>query len=247
MKWLVKKVMHKDSRLIVALDVNTLQEVQQITAELGNLVHCYKVGMQLYYSQGNAVLAYLQEQNKAIFLDLKLHDIPNTVAKSAVALARLGVTLLTVHALGGSVMLKTVCSSAREEAARLGIVPPKILAVTILTSMDQNQLNQIGCPSAVDQEVLQLASLAQASGVDGVVASPQEARQIRQQCGCDFLIVTPGIRPSGAALNDQSRVANPAQALAAGATHLVIGRPIIAAQDRRLAAQQIWDEMRKVK
>jgi orotidine-5'-phosphate decarboxylase len=243
----VKKVAHKDSRLIAALDVNTLQEVREITAELGNLVQCYKVGMQLYYSQGNAVLAYLQEQNKDVFLDLKLHDIPTTVAKSAVVLARLGVTLLTVHALGGSAMLQAVCCSVREEAARLEIVPPKILAVTILTSMDQNQLNQIGCTSAVDQEVLKLASLAQASGADGVVASPREARQIRQQCGATFLIVTPGIRPAGAALNDQNRVASPAQALADGATHLVIGRPILAAQDRRLAAQQIWDEMRNMK
>ena len=236
----------KDSRLITALDVNTLQEVQQITTELGNLVHCYKVGMQLYYSQGNAVIAYLKEQNKAVFLDLKLHDIPNTVAKSAMVLTRLGVDLLTVHALGGPTMLRTVCNATREEAARLGTIPPKILAVTILTSMNQNQLNQIGCPSAVDQEVLKLASLAQTSGVDGVVASPQEACQIRQQCGSDFLIVTPGIRPIGAALNDQSRVASPAQAIADGATHLVVGRPIIAAQDRRLAAQQIWDEMGNV-
>jgi orotidine-5'-phosphate decarboxylase len=240
-------VAQKDSRLIVALDVDTLQEVELITAELGDLIHCYKVGMQLYYSQGNAVLAYLKEQNKAIFLDLKLHDIPNTVAKSAVVLARLGVNLLTVHALGGSAMLTAVCTSAREEAVRLGITPPKILAVTILTSMDQNQLNQIGCQAEVDQEVLRLAGLAQACGVDGVVASPQEARQIRQQCGADFLIVTPGIRPAGAALNDQSRIASPAQALADGATHLVIGRPIVAAQNRRLAAQQIWDEMRNSK
>lgn len=244
---MAQKVAQKDSRLIAALDVDTLQEVQQITAELGNLVHCYKVGMQLYYSQGNAVLAYLKEQNKDIFLDLKLHDIPNTVAKSAIVLARLGVNLLTVHALGGSAMLEAVCSSVREEAVRLGIVPPKILAVTILTSMDQNQLQQIGCPSAIDQEVLNLASVAQASGVDGVVASPREARQIRNVCGSDFLIVTPGIRPAGAALNDQSRVASPAQALADGATHLVIGRPIMAAQDRRMAATQIWDEMRNAK
>ena len=243
----MKKVVQKDSRLIAALDVDTLQEVQQITAELGELVNCYKVGMQLYYSQGNAVLAYLKEQNKDIFLDLKLHDIPNTVAKSAAVLTRLGVTLLTVHALGGSAMLTAVCTSVQSEAIRLGIAPPKILAVTILTSMDQNQLNQIGCQVEVDQEVLKLASLAQACGADGVVASPQEARQIRQQCGPDFLIVTPGIRPAGAALNDQSRVASPAQALADGATHLVIGRPIVAAQDRRLAAQQIWDEMRNGK
>jgi len=238
--------LEKDSRLIVALDVDTLQDVKQITTELGDLVHCYKVGMQLYYSQGNAVLTYLQEQHKNIFLDLKLHDIPNTVAKSAVALARLGVNLLTVHALGGPAMLAAVCNATRDEAARLGIIPPKILAVTILTSMDQQQLQQIGCPSAVDQEVLKLAKLAQDSGADGVVASPREAGQIRQQCGSTFLIVTPGIRPSGAALDDQSRVASPSQAIASGATHLVIGRPIIAAPDRKVAAQQIWSEMRNV-
>jgi len=239
-------MLEKDSRLIVALDVDTLQDVKQITTELGDLVHCYKVGMQLYYSQGNAVLTYLQEQHKNIFLDLKLHDIPNTVAKSAVALARLGVNLLTVHALGGPAMLAAVCNATRDEAARLGIIPPKILAVTILTSMDQQQLQQIGCPSAVDQEVLKLAKLAQDSGADGVVASPREAGQIRQQCGSTFLIVTPGIRPSGAALDDQSRVASPSQAIASGATHLVIGRPIIAAPDRKVAAQQIWSEMRNV-
>jgi orotidine-5'-phosphate decarboxylase len=244
---MVVRLMQKDSRLIVALDVDTLQQVQQITVELGDLVHCYKVGMQLYYSQGNAVLAYLKEHNKDIFLDLKLHDIPNTVAKSAAVLARLGVNLLTVHALGGTSMLQTVCSAVRDETARLGIAAPKILAVTILTSMDQNELNQIGCASAVDQQVLKLAALAQAAGVDGVVASPKEALQISTLCGPDFLIVTPGIRPAGADLNDQSRVASPAQALTDGATHLVVGRPVLAAANRRLAAQQIWDEMRSVK
>lgn len=239
--------MQEDSRLIAALDVNTFAEVKEVTAELGELVQYYKVGMQLYYSQGNDVLAYLKQQHKNIFLDLKLHDIPNTVAKSAAVLSRLGVTLLTLHALGGPSMLKATCQSVRETASELGIIPPKLLAVTILTSMNQQELARIGCDLSVEQEVLKLASMAQEAGVDGIVASPQEASTIRKLCGPDFLIVTPGIRPAGAALNDQNRIATPAQALAAGASHLVIGRPILAAQDRRLAAKQIREEMRNVK
>ncbi len=239
--------MYKDSRLIAALDVHNLDEVKQITTELGDAVQYYKVGLELYYSQGNSVLTYLQEQHKDIFLDLKLHDIPTTVAKCAAVLSRLGVSMLTLHALGGSAMLKATCQSVRETAERLKRIPPKLLAVTVLTSMNQQDLTSIGCPLPIDQEVLKLASLAQEAGVDGVVSSPQEASQIRKLCGPDFLIVTPGIRPHGAMLHDQNRVATPAQALLAGATHLVMGRPILGAANRLLAVKTILEEMGNVK
>lgn len=236
-----------DSRCIVALDVDTLDEAKKIVEELGDKIEFYKVGMQFYYSQGSPVLQYLKEQNKQVFLDLKLHDIPNTVAKSAAVLTRLGVSLLTLHSLGGSAMLRAAVQAVKEEAAKIGKEPPKLLAVTILTSMDQQALHEIGCQRPVQEEVVALAKMAQEAGVDGVVASPQEAALIRAACGQDFLIVTPGIRPAGAALQDQSRASTPAAALQAGASHLVIGRPITQAADRNAAAQKILAEMESVR
>ncbi|MDU2065385.1 MAG: orotidine-5'-phosphate decarboxylase [Sporomusaceae bacterium] len=235
-----------NSRCIVALDVNSLEEAKQIVDELGDSVSFYKVGMQFYYSQGNEVLRYLQSKNKSIFLDLKLHDIPNTVAKSAAALSKLGVSLMTLHSLGGFAMMQAAAQAVKESAAAENREVPKLLAVTILTSMDEAALKQVGCPLAIGEEVLTLAKLAKAAGMDGVVASPHEAAMIRKACGDDFLIVTPGIRPAGAALQDQSRASTPAAALAAGATHLVIGRPITQAADKNLAVEKILAEMETV-
>lgn len=234
-----------DSRLIVALDVDTLADVKNLVETLGEDVQFYKVGMQLFYGQGQAVVKTLKEQNKQIFLDLKLHDIPNTVAKATEQLIHLGANLMTYHACGGPSMLKAAAQAATETATKLGIPRPKLLAVTVLTSMSDEEWQILGNQSKISEQVLRLAKMAQEAGMDGVVASPQEAESIRQLCGPDFLIVTPGIRPAGAAVQDQSRIATPAKAIKAGASYLVVGRPITQAQDCRQAARNILDEMRE--
>lgn len=234
-----------DSRLIVALDVDTLPQVQGLVETLGDDVQFYKVGMQLFYGQGEAVVKTLKEQNKQIFLDLKLHDIPNTVAKATEQLIHLGANLMTYHACGGPSMLKAAAQAATETATKLGIPRPKLLAVTVLTSMSDEEWQILGNQSKISEQVLRLAKMAQEAGMDGVVASPQEAEAIRRLCGPDFLIVTPGIRPAGAAVQDQSRIATPAKAIKAGASYLVVGRPITQAPDCRQAARNILAEMRE--
>ena len=236
-----------EKRLITALDVHTMDEVKNLVETLGTTVNYYKVGMELFYSVGPQVILYLKEQGKDIFLDLKLHDIPNTVAEGLCSLLRLGgISMLNVHASGGYTMMKTAADRLHEEAARLNLQPPKLIAVTILTSLNQTEWQQMGHTDSIQEQVLRLAVLAQKAGLDGVVASPQEARAIRQTCGDDFLIVTPGIRPGNAAVNDQSRIAQPAAALRNGATHLVVGRPIRTAAQPRQAAENIIKEMETV-
>lgn len=235
----------KDNRLIVALDVADMAEVRSLVAALGGDVNYYKVGMQLFYSAGLECLTYLREQGKNIFLDLKMHDIPNTVAQGAASLTRLGVAMINVHAAGGPAMMQTAAEKVAATAASLNIVRPKLIAVTVLTSMNAAEWTALRHTDSIAEQVVHLAKIAKQAGLDGVVASPQEAEFIRQACGDDFIIVTPGVRPQGAALNDQSRVATPAAALRAGAHYLVIGRPITAAADPLAAAQAILAEMRK--
>ncbi|MBE6096258.1 MAG: orotidine-5'-phosphate decarboxylase [Schwartzia succinivorans] len=232
-----------DNRLIVALDVHTLDDVKKLVEELGDAVSYYKVGMELYYSAGPGVIDYLKEKNKNIFLDLKLHDIPNTVSEGLCSLMKHGVSIFNVHASGGYTMMKTAADKIRQEAERLNIEPPKLIAVTVLTSMNEQDWKDMGNTDLISDRVVRLAKLAKKAGMDGVVASPQEAAMIRQACGDDFLIVTPGIRPAGSDINDQSRIATPAAALQNGATHLVIGRPIRAAENPRQAALKILEEM----
>lgn len=230
-------------RLIVALDYSSEEPVKQLITSLDDSVSYYKVGMELYYSVGESIIHYLKEQQKNVFLDLKLYDIPNTVAKGLSALTRLGANMMNVHASGGSLMMQKAVEAVANEASRLGVVRPKVIAVTILTSMNQEQWGQMGHTSEISDQVVRLALLAKESGMDGVVASPQEAAAIRSACGEDFLIVTPGVRPVGAAINDQSRIATPSSALRQGSTHLVVGRPITAAPDGQAAAKAILEEM----
>lgn len=236
--------MDADNRLIVAMDVDTMDKVQQLVEALGDSVSYYKVGMELFYSVGSQVITYLRAQGKEIFLDLKLHDIPNTVGQGLSTLTGLGISMLNVHASGGPAMMAKAAEAVKQKAAELGIQRPKLIAVTVLTSIDSDQWKALGYGPSLSEQVVHLAQLAKSSGLDGVVASPQEAEQIRRACGGEFIIVTPGIRPRGAAINDQSRIATPAGALNSGAHYLVIGRPITAAADPRSAAQAILQEMR---
>jgi len=236
--------MSADQRLIVALDVNTMKKLEQLVETLGDSVSYYKVGMELFYSVGNQVITYLRDQGKDIFLDLKLHDIPNTVGQSLAALTGLGMSMLNVHASGGPAMMTAAALAVKTKADVMGIKRPKLIAVTVLTSINNDEWSALGYNLDLSEQVVHLARLAQSSGLDGVVASPQEAQKIRAACGDKFIIVTPGIRPCGAAINDQSRIASPASALENGAHHLVIGRPITAAQDPRQATLAILQEMR---
>ncbi|MDY5787221.1 orotidine-5'-phosphate decarboxylase [Veillonella caviae] len=232
-----------DDRLIVALDVSTMDAMKSIVSSLGDSVSFYKVGMELFYAEGDQTVRYLQDQGKHVFLDLKLHDIPNTVAHGVSSLTRLGANLITIHGQGGPIMMKAAAQAARESAEQLGIERPKLLAITVLTSFDDEAWTSIGGQLPISDQVIRLAKLAKESGMDGVVCSALEAKMIREACGPNFLIVTPGIRPSFAATNDQKRIATPASALADGASRLVIGRPITQAANPQEAARLIIEEM----
>lgn len=236
-----------DDRLIVALDVSTMEQMKDIVGTLGNAVSFYKVGMELFYAAGEDTVAYLRDCGKSVFLDLKLHDIPNTVAQGVKSLTRLGANLITIHGQGGAVMLKAAADAAREAAEELGVERPKLLAITVLTSFDDTTWSGIGGQLPIADQVRRLALLAKDAGVDGVVASPLEAKLIREACGDDFLIVTPGIRPAFATANDQKRIATPSSALRDGASRLVIGRPITKADNPREAVRMILEEMEAVK
>ena len=235
-----------DNRLIVALDFHNFDDVKKIVNDLGDSVNFYKVGMELFYSVGADVVRWLKENNKNVFLDLKLHDIPNTVAGGLCSLMNLGADILNVHAGGGYTMMKTAADRLKEVAEIQNIKRPKLIAITVLTSINQNDWEGLGFQSQMKSQAVRLARLAQKAGLDGVVASPQEAKTIRESCGDDFIIITPGIRPAGAAINDQTRIATPAQAIQNGASHLVVGRPIIAAANPVEAAQNILKEIAHV-
>ena len=239
--------MQSDPRLIAALDFPTAEAAQQAVKEIGDAVSYYKVGMELYYAAGNDMIRFLKENGKKVFLDLKLQDIPNTVASALKVETTLGVDMINVHAVGGKKMMEAAAAAIREKAAELGIERPKLLAVTILTSMDEEQFADLNYKNTIAEQVLALAKLAKAAGLDGVVASPKEAEEIRKACGPDFLIVTPGVRPAGSTLDDQSRVTTPAQAFANGSSHIVVGRPIMKAADRKQAAAAIVEEIKNIK
>lgn len=238
--------MNNDDRLIVALDFPTMEEAVATVEKLGDSVSYYKVGMELYYSAGAEMLAYLKRANKNVFLDLKLQDIPNTVAKSLAVLTKLGANMMNVHAVGGAKMMTEAAKSVANTAIEMGIERPKLIAVTILTSMDDEQFNALNYSNTISEQVVSLAKLAKASGLDGVVASPMEASAIRKACGEDFLIVTPGVRPKGSSLDDQARIATPSGALKNGASHIVVGRPITKAENKIKAANDIVAEIRGV-
>jgi orotidine-5'-phosphate decarboxylase len=233
-------VLEPRERLIVALDSPELAEAEALVERLAGAVGMYKVGAQLFTAAGPAAVEMVKKRGGRVFLDLKFHDIPATVAGAVREAARLGVTLLTVHASGGTGML----GAAVEAAAAAGRERPRILAVTVLTSLDRLALQQeLGVAASVEEHVGRLAGLACATGCDGVVASPQEAGTLRAVLGRDLLIVTPGIRPAGLRADDQARVATPAVARRAGADYLVVGRPITAAADPAAAAAAIVAEI----
>jgi orotidine-5'-phosphate decarboxylase len=225
-------------RLIVALDVATAVDAQEIVCELGDSVSFYKVGLQLFTAEGPKIVSELVNSGRKVFLDLKLHDISNTVGGAVKAAAQLGVHMLTIHAAGGSKMLKEAV-----QAAKAAVPEPLVLAVTVLTSFSQNELNESGVNSDLTDQVRHLAKLAKAAGCRGVVSSPREAAGLRSTLGPEMAIVTPGIRPAGSAAGDQSRIATPSAAIRAGASHLVIGRPILDASNRNQAANTILEEI----
>ena len=230
-------------RLIFALDVDEFAEAEKWVAQLHENVGLFKVGKQLFTKCGPAVVRMVQERGGQVFLDLKYHDIPNTVAKAAVEACKLGVKMFNVHALGGLEMMQQTVAEVDAYCAANAVARPTMLAVTILTSSTEETLRGVGIDRPVTEMVPRLAKLAKDAGFDGVVASPKEVGLIRAACGEDFQIVTPGVRPAFAALDDQKRVTTPGDAISAGATALVVGRPISAAADPLAAAGKILAEI----
>jgi orotidine-5'-phosphate decarboxylase len=230
-------------RVLVALDVATARDALALADELRGAVGGFKIGSQLFTSTGPGVVRTLVDRGDQVFLDLKFHDIPNQVAGAVTAAAELGVWMVNVHAAGGPAMLAAARDAADGTAAARGIRRPLVIAVTVLTSLDGAALHTIGMAADPQDQVVRLARLAQESGLDGVVASPQEVAAIRQACGRDFVIVTPGIRSGDGPADDQRRTATAAGALAGGSTYLVIGRPITAAANPRAAAERIAREI----
>lgn len=229
-------------RIIIALDVGTRAEAQALAIELPD-ARIFKVGMELFTAEGPALLGEIEGLGKQIFLDLKYHDIPNTAGGAVRSAVRLGVRLLTLHTSGGREMLGRAVEAARSEAAATGRPKPLLLGVTVLTSLKDEQLREVGFASPVADQVLRLATLARESGVDGVVCSPHEIEVLKRELGRDFLVVTPGIRPSWAAAQDQKRIMTPAEAVARGADYMVIGRPVTAAPSPRDAFALIVREL----
>ena len=226
-------------QLLVALDVDTAAEARALADALRGAVGGFKIGSRLFTSHGPSVVEQLVARGDRVFLDLKFHDIPHTVAGAVAAAARLGVWMMTIHAAGGAAMMRAAVEAAGNEASRRSARPPLIVGVTVLTSLTETNLGESGFSGSMSQAVERLARLANASGLDGVVASPQEIALIRQACGPSFTIVTPGIRAPGDERGDQSRTMSAAEALAQGASFLVVGRPIIAAPDPRKAAEHL--------
>lgn len=235
--------MNTHKKIIVPLDVPDLQSAIALVDRLPQ-VDFWKVGLELFTSSGPAILEVLKSRQKRIFLDLKFHDIPNTVAGACRAAAGYGVDLLTIHATAGQDALKAARSAVQEGALQAGVKPPQLIAITLLTSISSRQLAiDLKVPLELPEYALAMALIAQESGLSGAVCSPQEVAQLRQICGHDFLLVCPGIRPSWAQKADQKRSLTPSQAILAGADYLVIGRPITGSDDPQLAWNQILEEL----
>ncbi len=228
-------------KILVALDVESRDEALTLAGALRGAVGGFKIGSRLFTSEGPAMVRTLTERGDRVFLDLKFHDIPNTVATAVSAATALGVWMVNVHASGGLAMMQAARAAAHEAAAKHNVAAPLVIAVTVLTSMNQATLRDTGVVIDLIDQVLRLAELTKEAGLDGVVASPKETAAIRRRCGADFAIVTPGIRGGAAAAtkDDQERTMSPAEAIAAGASYLVIGRPILSAPDPRAAALKI--------
>ena len=232
------------NQLIVALDVENLAAANHLVTTLSDDVKWFKVGKQLFTTVGPAAVKLLLDAKKDIFLDLKFHDIPNTVAGAVASGTKIGAHMINMHASGGFEMMRAAAESAQKQASELGISKPTLLGVTVLTSVDEaNFQRDFGTSRTIEDQVAYLAELSQKAGLDGVVASPLEIGLIRKVCGDDFVIVTPGVRPAWAASNDQQRVMTPAEAVDAGADYIVVGRPITAADKPHEAARRILQEI----
>jgi orotidine-5'-phosphate decarboxylase len=230
-------------RLIVGLDVDAVAAAEAAIRRLGDAVGFYKVGKQLFVHAGPDVVRMVQAGGAEVFLDLKFHDIPNTVAAAGVEAARLGVYMFNIHASGGLAMMQRTVADVTRVCRAERRRRPKILGVTVLTSLEDAELKQVGVASRAGAQVVRLARLAKRAGLDGVVASPREIRAVRRACGRDFLIVTPGARPAGSDLHDQKRVLTPGAAVAAGADYVVLSRPVLGAADPAAAARDIIMDM----
>jgi orotidine-5'-phosphate decarboxylase len=236
-------------KLLIALDVPSGGEALRLADTLRGSVGGFKIGNQLFSAEGPVIVRTLAAKGDRVFLDLKYHDIPHTVASAVAAATSLGAWMINVHASGGLKMMEAAAEAARRTATAEGRPTPRLIGVTLLTSMNAQNMAQVGVGGTVIEQVSRLARLTQRAGLDGVVASPQETSVIRALCGEDFEIVTPGIRggAAAAAKDDQERTMNPKEAIEAGASYIVVGRPVIAAPDPREAAERIAEEIRSAK
>jgi len=231
-------------RLIIALDIDNDEEALGLVADLKESVGMFKVGHQLFTAYGPDIVRRIIGMGGRVFLDLKYHDIPNTVAKASAEAAKLGVSIFNVHSLGGLDMMKAAAAAAKEAAGKHGLPEPIVLAVTVLTSMDEMSLRrELKITRSLQREVAHLARLAQRAGMHGVVASPQEIKMLRRSVRGEFIILTPGVRPAWAAKDDQKRVMTPGEAVKTGADFIVVGRPVLKAPDRKAAVQKILEEI----
>lgn len=231
------------NRLIVALDKPTLASAKELVNVLDETVIFYKVGLELFLNSKGEIIEFLRDKDKKIFLDLKFHDIPNTVAQAAKWAAGLGVDMFNVHASGGEEMLQKTMETVRDTAAKKGNVIPKVIAVTVLTSFNEDGFSQLGNKYSIQNTVSNWAQISQKAGLDGVVCSPQEAQDIKTVCGQGFMTVCPGVRPLGAETQDQKRIMTPRDAVRKGVDCIVVGRPINQASNPQLAAEKIIEEM----
>lgn len=225
------------TELIVALDVPNINQIPEVVRKLPANVNFYKVGLELFTSAGPEALSFLKAEKKKIFLDLKMHDIPHTVARAVETAAMHNVDILTVHACGGSAMLSAAAEAARDRLA--------VVAVTVLTSLDQNDLSTLGIARELKNHILEMGKLAWKSGLHGLVCSPLETKSFREALGAEPILITPGIRPAGADAGDQKRIATPAMAAADGSSYIVVGRPILQAEDPGKAAEMILAELQQ--
>jgi orotidine-5'-phosphate decarboxylase len=229
--------------LILALDLDNLESVKKLVRLLSGEVGMFKVGKQLFLHAGPVVVKLIHEMGGEVFLDLKFHDIPTTVAKAAIEATRLGVKMLNVHASGSLEMMSRTVKEVNRVCRQEKLRRPTMLAVTVLTSLDKSDLSKVGVDGEVVDQVVRLALLSRKAGIDGVVASPHEVAQIRAACGKRFIIVSPGIRPRGTAKEDQTRVMTPGEAIRVGADYIVVGRPIVEAKDPLRGAREIISEL----
>ena len=236
--------MDSKERIIVALDTADMRIAKKLISSLKDLVKMFKVGNEFFTAHGPKAVQVVRDAGAEIFLDLKYHDIPNTVAQAARSAVNLGVSMFNVHASGGLQMMQEACMACADEARKRNLPSPKLIGVTLLTSLSQEEVTkQIGISKSINDTVLHYAELVQKAGLDGVVASPREIELIRSKFGSKFLIVTPGIRPAWAERGDQERIMTPKDALKLGADYIVIGRPITGAKDPREAALRIFEEL----